>query len=146
MREISTEIEIAATAGKVWAILTDLNKFADWNPFITEAAGEVKSGSKLTIRIEPPGGKSMTFKPIVTRVAPEREFRWIGRLMIPGLFDGEHIFKIETSDENSVRFMQSEHFRGLLVPLLWRSLEPKTRQGFNEMNAALKTEVEKETA
>ena len=144
MREISTEIEINATNGKVWAILTDLNRFADWNPFIREAAGELRSGSQLNIRIEPPGGKTMTFKPIVTRVAPEREFRWIGRLKIPGLFDGEHIFEIETSDENSVRFIQREHFRGLLVPLLWRSLESKPRQGFNDMNEALKKEAEKE--
>ena len=144
MREISTEIEINATTGKVWAILTDLNRFADWNPFIREAAGELRSGSKLNIRIEPPGSKTMTFKPVVTRVAPEREFRWIGRLIIPGLFDGEHIFEIETSDENSVRFIQREHFRGLLVPLLWRSLESKTRQGFNDMNEALKKEAEKE--
>ena len=125
MREISTEIEIDAPAGKVWAILTNLEKFVDWNPFIREAAGEVIAGSKLKVRIEPPGGKVMTFTPTVTRVVPDSEFRWMGRLLIPGLFDGEHIFMIETSGENTVRFIQREQFRGLLVSLLWRSLEPR---------------------
>ena len=143
MREISTELEIAATTEKLWAILTNLDKFADWNPFIREAAGEVKLGSKLKIYIEPPGGKGMTFTPTVTRVVPGREFRWVGRILVPGLFDGEHIFEVETSGEDSVRFTQREQFRGLLVPLLWRSLEPKTRLGFTEMNVALKKVAEK---
>ena len=144
MRELSTEIEINAEADKVWAILTNLRKFAEWNPFIMEAEGEVKKGSQLRVRIEPPGGTGMMFKPTVTRVVPEREFRWLGRLLIPGFFDGEHIFEIESLGENSVRFIQREQFRGLLVPLLWSSLETTTRQGFNEMNAALKKKAEEE--
>ena len=50
----------------------------------------------------------------------------------------------EIAGENFVRFIQREQFRGLLVPLLWSSIESKTRQGFNEMNTALKNEVEKQ--
>lgn len=142
MREISTEIEINATSAKVWTILTKLNNFVKWNPFITEAKGEVKEGSQLKVRIEPPGGKGMTFKATVTRVVPKRKFRWLGHLLIPGLFDGEHIFEIESIAKNSVRFIQREQFRGLLVPLFWRSLESNIPQGFNEMNAALKKEAE----
>lgn len=143
MREISTEIEIAASAAKVWGILSNLSKFADWNPFIKAAEGEVKVGSQLSVCIDPPGGKQMNFKPTITRAVPESGFRWIGRLLIPGLFDGEHIFEIVTLGKESVRFIQREQFRGLLVPLFWRVLETKTRQGFNEMNAALKKEAEK---
>ena len=86
----------------------------------------------------------MTFKPRVTRVVPEREFRWLGRLLIPGLFDGEHVFEIKPLGENRSGLVQREKFRGLLVPLLWRSLNTSTRQGFNEMNAALKLKAEKD--
>ena len=144
MRELSTEIVINTTAAKIWAILTNLSRFAEWNPFIREAEGEVRKGSQLRVRIEPPGGKGMTFKPTVIKVVPEHEFRWLGRLLIPGLFDGEHIFEIHPIRENGARFIQREQFRGLLVPLLWRNLDSNTRQGFNEMNAALKKEAEKE--
>jgi hypothetical protein len=61
-------------------------------------------------------------------------------LFIEQFIYGEHIFEIDMG-ENTVRFIQREQFRGLLVPLPWRSLETKTRQGFNEMNAALKKEA-----
>ena len=95
MREISTEIEINAAAGEVWSVLTKLDNFAEWNPFVREASGEVSNGSRLTVRIAPPGGKEMTFKPTVSRVVPTREFRWQGRLLTPGIFDGEHISERE---------------------------------------------------
>lgn len=144
MKELNTEIEINASAERVWAILTDLGQFADWNAFIPEAEGEVKEGERLRVRIEPPGGKGMTFTPTVTLVEPERAFRWLGRLLLPGLFDGEHIYEITPLAEDRVRFVQREEFRGLLVPLFWKSLDTQTRQGFEAMNAALKQRAEAE--
>ena len=145
MRELSTEIEISAPIPKVWSILTKLTEFAEWNPFIREAEGDVREGARLRIRIEPPGGKGMTFKPTVTRVDPEREFRWLGRLLLPGLFDGEHVFEILPAGEGTIRFVQREQFRGLLVPLLWNSLATNTRRGFEAMNTALKQRAEEES-
>ncbi len=144
MKELRTAIEINASADTVWAILTDLSQFAAWNPFMPEAEGEIREGARLRVRIAPPGGKAMTFKPTVTRVEPGREFRWLGHLLLPGLFDGEHIYEIAPLAEGGVRFVQREEFRGVLVPLLWKSLETNTRQGFEAMNAALKKRAEEE--
>jgi hypothetical protein len=84
----------------------------------------------------------MTFRPTVLSVEPNRELRWLGRLLIPGLFDGEHIFEIEPAGMDRVRFTQREVFRGLFVPLLARSLDRDTRRGFEEMNRALKVRAE----
>lgn len=141
MREIREDLLIHASAGTVWRLLTDFAQFPLWNPFIREASGEVREGARLRVRIEPPGGWGMTFRPTVLRVVPRRELRWRGRLLVPGLFDGEHIFEIEP-EEQGVRFVQREQFSGLLVPLLWSSLDTHTRQGFREMNVALKEKAE----
>ena len=84
----------------------------------------------------------MTFKPIVVRVAPERELRWLGRLILPGLFDGEHIFEISRIGDQRVRLTQRETFKGVVVSLLWRSLSNNTRAGFEAMNMALKARAE----
>ena len=51
MKEIKTEIEINASAEKVWQVLTDFAHFHDWNPFIREIIGTVSEGSKLEISI-----------------------------------------------------------------------------------------------
>jgi hypothetical protein len=85
-----------------------------------------------------------TFRPKVLKVEPHRELRWIGHLLIPGLFDGEHIYSIEPIDEKRVKFVQREKFSGLLVPLFSRSLDRGTKRGFDEMNQALKIQAEQE--
>jgi hypothetical protein len=62
--------------------------------------------------------------------------------VIPGLFDGEHFFKLEPKSNTQVVFHQGEVFSGLLVPFLRRSLDGATKQGFVAMNEALKREAE----
>jgi hypothetical protein len=70
--------------------------------------------------------------------------RWLGRLIMPGPFDGEHILAIEPLETNRVRFVQREIFTGLLVPLFAHRLDTDTRRGFEEMNRALKARAERD--
>ena len=136
--ELKSEIEINASPETVWNLLTDTSKYPEWNPFIRRLSGELKVGQKLVVFIQPSGASGMEFKPVVLNFEPNRELRWLGRLLFPGLFDGEHIFQIEPLSEKRVRFHQREVFSGILVPLLKKSLNTDTRRGFNEMNQKLK--------
>jgi hypothetical protein len=142
MKELRSEIDIQAPAEKVWQVLTDFASFPQWNPFIRRATGEVRVGAHLDVYIQPSGASGSGFKPTVLKVEPNRELRWLGQLLMPGLFDGEHVFLIEPLEEKRVRFVQREVFNGMLVPLLARSLDTNTRRGFDEMNQALKMRVE----
>ena len=139
-KQISNEILINSSAENVWAIITDFENFPNWNPFIKTASGKIKVGARLKFFIQPLGGKGMTFKPVVQKVEPERELRWLGRLYLPWLFDGEHALVIKTSNGN-VHFIQSEKFTGILVPFA-RDLLGGTARGFEEMNIALKKQAE----
>ncbi len=143
MKELRTEIDIAASPEAVWKVLLDFAAFPQWNPFIQEASGERKVGSRLRVRIVPPGSQGMIFKPVVTVCEPNREFRWLGKLGFRGIFDGEHAFKLEPIAGGQTRLVQSEIFTGVLVPLLAKSLDNQTKQGFEAMNAALKKQVER---
>lgn len=134
--ELRTEVEIAAPPEQVWHHLTDLAAYAGWNPFITSAAGSVAVGARLTLRMEPPGGRAMTFRPTVTQVEPGRVLEWLGRLGVPGLFDGRHRFELQPTAAGT-RLVHREWFRGLLVRAMRGSLDGPTRQGFEAMNAAL---------
>jgi hypothetical protein len=142
MKELHTEIEIQAPEATVWQILTDFASFPQWNPFIRRASGEAKTGARLEVYLQPPGASGMTFKPTVLKAEPGRELRWIGHLLLPGLFDGEHVFTIEPLGATGVHFTQRESFTGVLVPFFARSLEANTLRGFNEMNQALKARAE----
>ena len=140
-REIAAAIDIAAPAAKVWSILADLPAYASWNPFIVSAAGELATGSRLSIRAQPPGGAALRFRPLMLSVQPEREIVWRGQFLLPGLFDGEHAFRIEPA-ESRVRFVQTERFSGVLIPVAPASLFQRIQQGFEAMNRALKRRAE----
>ncbi len=142
MKQIETEILIEASPEKIWAILTDFAKHPKWNPFIKSIRGEKKIGGKLTVSIEPPGGNGMTFQPIVTSFKENAEFRWKGKLGLRGIFDGEHYFQLIRQENNQTKLIHGEQFSGILVPLMGKALD-KTKEGFELMNKALKTESEK---
>ncbi|MCD9141162.1 SRPBCC domain-containing protein [Streptomyces albireticuli] len=141
MREISEETEIRAEPMEVWSVLTDLRRYPEWNPFIRRADGRVAAGRTLTLRMFPARGRPMTFRPRVLTAEPGRELRWLGRLPVPGLFEGEHRFLL-TPVAGGTRLVQSEAFRGLLVPLLERRIRD-TRTDFRSLNAALKARAER---
>jgi len=141
MRELRREIDIDAPPSEVWATLTNTGSYPDWNPFIRRLSGELREGAKLDVRIEPPGGRAMSFKPTVLGVEDERELRWLGSFLIRGLVDGEHIFRLEALGEGGTRFTQAERFSGILVRPFGSALD-KTELGFEQMNAALKARVE----
>jgi hypothetical protein len=141
-KHIRTEIVIHATPAEVWNVLTDFNRYPEWNPFITSLKGVSTKGEKLVARMEPPNGSAMTFKPTVLIANRNKELRWLGHLLFPGLFDGEHIFELYENTDGTTTFVQREEFTGILVPLFSKMLDTKTLAGFELMNKQLKQRVE----
>jgi hypothetical protein len=141
-KHIRTEIVIKATPAAVWKVLTDFDRYPEWNPFIISLKGKAIKGEKLVARMEPPKGTAMTFKPTVLVSDVNKEFRWLGHLLFPGVFDGEHIFELYENTDGTTTFVQREQFRGILVPLFSKMLDTKTVAGFEMMNRKLKQRVE----
>jgi hypothetical protein len=142
MKQLAHEIEIQASAERVWHILTDFASFPRWNPFIHRADGEPTPGTKLEVTLRPSGTAGRTSRPTVMKAEPNHELRWLGQMLMPGLLDVEHIFIIEALDADRVRFTQREIFTGLLAPLRATRQNTDTRRGFKEMNNALKLRAE----
>jgi hypothetical protein len=141
MRTIETQIDIAASASRVWQILTDFPAYPEWNPFIIKIEGRPEVGARLRVRVSPPGRTAITSKPTVLEVAREWELRWRGRRIAPGFFGGEHSFRIRTRGR-FCRFLQSERFTGIMVRVIPDNLFDAIQRGFEEMNAALKLRAE----
>ncbi|MDX1828658.1 MAG: SRPBCC domain-containing protein [Lutibacter sp.] len=136
--ELKTEIIINAEPSKVWEILTNFEKYPNWNPFIKTLIGDVKIGKPIKIELQ-----GITFKPKVLTFKKEKEFSWLGHLLFKGLFDGEHSFKLIDNKNGTTKFEQSEKFSGILVPLFKKKLTTETKNGFIKMNKQLKIEAEK---
>jgi hypothetical protein len=145
MKTIQAVTEIAAPVETVWAELAAVSTYAEWNPFITALEGALVAGGRLKVRIAPVGGRPMTFRPRVIEVEEGRRLEWLGRLLLPGVFDGRHSFELEDLGQGRTRLTQAEEFSGCLVPLTGKALE-RTRAGFEAMNEALRLRAEKAAA
>jgi len=140
--EIRREIVIDAAVDRVWDVLTDFGAYGEWNPSFVSVEGVAEAGTGLDIRFALKGDRTIRMRPTVLAAEPGRELRWLGRLFVPGLFDGEHRFEIHEESPSRVRFVQAERFRGLLVPFLKRLIEVDTAAMFERTNAALAERVE----
>lgn len=141
-KHIETEIEINASAEVVWKVLSDFDGIAEWNDFIRHIEGERTAGSKLTVELWLGKRKPMTITPRLLAFEPNREFRWKGKLLLPGIFDGEHSFTIEEIEHGKVRFVHAERFSGVLVPFILGSIKNDVLASFQKMNEALKLRAE----
>jgi hypothetical protein len=141
-RQLRAAVDIAARQDVVWGILTDFGSYPEWNPFIVDAEGRLQVGERLRVVIRPPRAKARTFRPTVRRVDRPHAFSWLGRLGVPGLFDGEHVHEVQPLEGGGCRYVQSERFSGILVPFTGRILSA-TERGFHEMCRALKAHAER---
>ena len=139
MKTMSATIQIDAPPETVWAVLTDLGGYQDWNPLFREASGQVAVGNRIKLRsVQPANGRMMTVQPKITVADPGAELRWVASL--PGIMSGEHLFKLTPAD-GGTRLEQSETFRGLLTAFSGKTLA-KAEASFQALNEALKQRAE----
>jgi hypothetical protein len=143
VKEVRSEIEINSYPESVWRILIDFAAYDQWNPFINKIIGLPTEGIKIDIYIETPSGKNRKYSPRITRVEEGRELRWFGKSSLPGFLNAEHIFIIEELQPERVRFIQRELFDGLLTRVFGKGVDTDIRQGFQDMNDALKKRAER---
>lgn len=139
---IYSQITIHSTPQNIWNILMDFEAYKKWNPFIVDISGNAQIDNFIEAKIKPTDKSPMTFTPKVIIRKENQEFRWIGKFLMPRLFDGEHVFQIIDNRDGTCTFIQYEKFRGLLVPFMKKMLNQNTLDGFEKMNLALKKQAE----
>jgi hypothetical protein len=142
--ELRTEIEIEAAPERVWQVLTDFAAYHEWNPFITSVTGKPVVGGELSVTVSPPESDETTFRPKVLVWDEPRELRWLGKLWIPGLFEGEHFFRCLEAEAGRTRFVHGENFKGLFLKF-WGERLKQVARGSVYMNEALKRRVERKS-
>jgi hypothetical protein len=141
MQTLHASIEVDASAEHVWRTITDFASYPDWNPFIVRAEGRLAVGERLHITIAAPGYRPVSFRPRLLDVEPGRRMRWLGRTLLPGLFDGRHSLMVETLGEGRSRFTSHEEVSGILLPVLGKVMR-QSQAGFEELCRAVKARAE----
>lgn len=140
--EARASIEVPASIERVWQVLTALDRYGEWNPFIVKVDGGATPvlGGRLVLHVKWHDGGGAASGELVTRVEPPGAvaalaWRFTGVLPTLGLVRAERLQTLTRLDDARTRYESVEVFHGLLagfVPL------HKVQRGFERQAEALR--------
>ena len=114
----SVDTVIRATPERIWALLTDAERFPSWNSTVTRVEGKIAEGH--TLKLTTPTAPGRVFKPKVSRVEPGRSMTWSDG-MAP-MFKGVRTFTLAPNSDGTTSFSMKEELSGLMLPMIRGSL------------------------
>jgi hypothetical protein len=131
------ELNIRATAERIWSLLTDAKGFPRWNSTVTGIEGQIKEGERLRLSVP---GTNRAFTPRVSDVVPDERMTWTGG--VAPIFKGVRTFLLKPRNGGSTDFAMEERFAGLMLPLVKGSM-PDFGPVFGRFAGDLKREAER---
>lgn len=124
-------IAVDAPREVIWALLTELDHYAEWNPYITRAHGDMAEGSSIELTYAGEGDVSAD----VLIVHPMRKLEWRSRTLAPGILDREQVIRVVPDGEGGFYVVQDVRLEGVLAVVSDLDAE---RAGFQAMLSALR--------
>jgi hypothetical protein len=141
MHLIRTEALIPAAPERVWTVLADFDRYAEWNPLNIKAVGQARLGDKVPMTFLNLSKPGTTLDQTVTIVAcePGRSLAWGGQ--VPLLFKGRHHFTL-MAEGPGTRVLHGEDLGGL-IPMTFSKaqIERDFVPAYEAVNAALAVRV-----
>ena len=138
MRSFEAVTRIDASPAEVWAALTDVGSWRDWNSGVDRVEGRVALGEPLTIHATMI--RSRPFRVTVTELRPQESMRWRGGLPL-GLAVIERTYALDAQDDGGTVLTVREDHTGPLAALLGRTT-PDLNPSFRQVCAGLKALAE----
>lgn len=144
LMEIESEIEIAAPVDKVWAVVTEIEKWSDFNSAINASTGIVSLGSvhSVTMLGQNPSEVGPTYAPKIISFEERKSYRWRAVMGAGIIFTNDKVFELQATD-NGTLLKHKEVFNGMMLPLMKGFMQEGVPPILDEMNQAFKSEAEK---
>ena len=137
-----TTFPVAASAETVWTVLTDFERYPEWNPSVPSISGELRAGATVSLTLGMPGRPSPKVKAELGDVTPGRRLTWHGNAGADWLFAGDREFLIDPQADDSVLVTHVEKISGVLFPLFRAVMGSAIQRHHDGFNASLKARAE----
>jgi uncharacterized protein YndB with AHSA1/START domain len=134
VRSFEASSFIDAPPNVVWAALTDVSAWPDWDSGVTKVAGELAHGKKLSITVKANPGRAFRVK--VTELTAPQRMVFRGGMPL-GLFTGLRTYTL-APEGTGTRFTMREVYTGLLAGLIFKSI-PDLGPSFRQFAEGLTT-------
>lgn len=140
---VRAEIDIAAPPEVVWQVLTDLPRYADWNPFTPRVDGTLAVGNEIMLHVQlTPGRRQRLQRQRVTQVNPAQLLSWETKLLARSILRAERTQTLHPLANGGTHYATADAFSGSFVPLVMSLYRKDLERGFSRMAAGLKARAE----
>ncbi|HKV86414.1 MAG TPA: SRPBCC domain-containing protein [Candidatus Dormibacteraeota bacterium] len=139
MKYFEARSSIKSSPQNVWRVLTDGERFPQWDSGIERFEGKIAQGGtvKLYVKVNP--GRAFPLK--VTELTANRRMVFSGGMPL-GLFKGVRTYTLEPGAAGGTDFHMREEYTGPLLGMMWKSI-PDLGPSFQQFADGLKKEAEK---
>lgn len=135
-------VDIDAPADLVWEVLSDVDRYGEWNSFSPEVRTDFTIGSPAEVVIAM-GRRRVRVSATIRAFDPPRHIAWGGTLAPPRWFFSfvreQHLEAVGT---NRCRYHNVEHLAGACGPLIFFFLGGMIRRNYTAVAMELKRRAE----
>jgi ribosome-associated toxin RatA of RatAB toxin-antitoxin module len=139
---IEHELQVNASAATVWNVISDLDKYPEWNPFVTKCASTKKPGDPIVMRVRVLPFFAQPQTEFVKENEEGKKFSYGMKPMPLGMLSSYRYHEITAIDENSCTYKSSFTLSGPWSSFVKVLLAGNLRRGFTEMSNAIKERAE----
>lgn len=141
---IDDGVDIAAPPGAVWQVMTDFDRYGEWNPFAVRCATSLVPGDPIDMSVQfiLPGRRPLRQREWVRTHSHGREFSYAMKPLPLGALRSLRTQSIAPLADGRTRYTSHFELSGWLHPLVRLLLGARLRRGFHAMTASLATRAE----
>ncbi|WP_082430961.1 SRPBCC domain-containing protein [Novosphingobium sp. KN65.2] len=141
---VGDTVEIDAPARIVWDILTDLARYAEWNPFCVRAVSTLEMGAavEMTLVNYAAPGSLVPNCEYICAFEPERLLSWEMIHSDAWPYPARRDQIIEATGDNTCRYHSTDAFLGNNGIHVYRFAGPWVKRAFDDSARALKARAE----
>ncbi|MFW5920299.1 MAG: SRPBCC domain-containing protein [Polyangiales bacterium] len=138
---VRAEAVIEAPRETVWAVLADLPRYPEWNPFTVRVRSTLRVGDPVDMRVMLHGVPHPQ-REWIRSVSHCEHICWGMHMLSPKLLRAERWQTLETLGPDRTRYVSEDRLEGPLVPLVLRTYGGAMQRGFDALATALKHRAE----
>ncbi|WP_280357211.1 SRPBCC domain-containing protein [Nocardia otitidiscaviarum] len=139
---IDKSVEIDAPAELVWQVLTDVDRYGEWNPFVLGCETTLEPGSPIDMRVRLIGPRPRTQREFIRSHTPGKEFSYTMKPVPLGTLHSERSHTVTALSAERCRYDSHFALAGWLSPVVTAIMGGALRQGFAGMTDAVKQRAE----
>ncbi|QLY28025.1 SRPBCC domain-containing protein [Nocardia huaxiensis] len=139
---IDITVDIDAPAELVWQVLTDVDKYGEWNPFVPACATTLEPGTPIDMQVVLIGSTPRAQREYIRSCTPGHEFSYSMKPAPLGLLRSHRSHTITDLGDGRTRYESHFQLEGPVAPIVGGLLGSALRRGFGGMTAGVKQRAE----